>query len=165
MDVLAGDADKVAGRAAGVRVKLGGDGEGLGGINGQSGAVVAVRSVKRQFTNTQASQQHRHSQLCSPVESAGIGVEAAAAGVAGRGRARVRSQSIGFRVALEDVHLVAAVARVVGVEGAVLPRLHGALGIAVAASIVGTSSVVLVGTTVGSHLREIERAILATRQS
>lgn len=103
--------------------------------------------------------------LLSPVESASIGIEAAAAGVAGRGRAGVGSQSIGLRVALEDVHLVAAVARVVGVEGAVLPRLNGALGIAVAASIVGTSGVVLVGTAVGSHLREVERAILSTGQS
>lgn len=99
------------------------------------------------------------------MESAGIWVEAAAAGVAGRGRARVGSQSIGLGVALEDVHLVAAVARVVGVEGAVPPRLNGALGIAVAASIVGTSSVVLVGTAVGSHLSEVERAILSARQS
>lgn len=60
LDVLAGDADKVAGRAAGIRVKLGSDGEGLGGINSQSGAVVAIRSVRRQFINYQSYQHHRH---------------------------------------------------------------------------------------------------------
>lgn len=58
MDVLAGDADKVAGGAAGIRVELGDDGEGLGGINSQSGAVVAIRSIRRQYISSQSSQQH-----------------------------------------------------------------------------------------------------------
>lgn len=54
LDVLAGDADKVAGRAAGIRVKLSNDGEGLGSVNGQPGAVVAIRSTRGQFINHQS---------------------------------------------------------------------------------------------------------------
>lgn len=54
LDVLAGNADKVTGRTAGIRVELSNDGEDLGGINGQPGAVVAIRSGGRQFINKQA---------------------------------------------------------------------------------------------------------------
>lgn len=42
LNVFAGDAYKVTRRAAGIRVELSGDGEDLGCVNGQSGAVVAM---------------------------------------------------------------------------------------------------------------------------
>lgn len=101
----------------------------------------------------------------SPFVAAAIGVEAATGRVAGRGRARVRGQGIRPRVALQDIHLVAAEALVASVEGAVPPCLDGALSIAVAAPVVGTGRVILVGAPVLVHLRQVERAVLSTRQS
>lgn len=60
LNVLASNADKVTRRTAVIRVELGGDGEDLGGINGQSGAVVTIGSVRRQYIQIQSSQQYYH---------------------------------------------------------------------------------------------------------
>lgn len=96
--------------------------------------------------------------------AAAIGVEAATGRVAGRSRAGVGSQRIGPRVALEDIHLITAEALAARVEGAVPPRLDGALGVAVAAPVVGTGCVILVGAPVLVHLGQVQRAVLSARQ-
>lgn len=95
-----------------------------------------------------------------------VRVEAAAALVT-VGRvigAGVRRERGGDAVGLEDVHLVAAEARLVRVEGAVFPRLDGALGIAVPCAVVGGALVQVGAAARDIHLGEVERAILAAGQ-
>ena len=92
-----------------------------------------------------------------------VGVEAAAAlvavrGVVGTGLRRERGRDA---AGLEDVHLVAAEARLVRVEGAVLPCLDGALGVAVPCAVVGGVGVQVASAARDVHLGEVQRAVLA----
>lgn len=95
-----------------------------------------------------------------------VRVEAAAALVAVRGvvGAGVGGERRGDAVGLEDVHLVAAEARLVRVERAVLPRLDGALRVAVACAVVGGAGVQVAPPARDVHLGEVESAVLAAGQ-
>lgn len=70
---------------------------------------------------------HGETRAVVPCVAVGVGVVAAAALVAAAVGAGVRGEGVGFRVGFEEVHLVAAVSLVVGVEGPVPPRLHRTL--------------------------------------
>lgn len=71
----------------------------------------------------------------------------------------MRSKCGGEAVGLEYVHLVAAVTRAVCVERPVLEGLNRALRIAVSTAVRCTSGLVLISSTGGIHLGQVQRAI------
>lgn len=140
LDVLSSDLSQGTGLGAIVRDELGSDGERLGSVDGTTRRPVVGQALR-------------------------VRIETTAAFVAVGGTAGVGSVGVGHGVSLEDIHLIAAVSLVTGVQRAILPGLDRALGIAVSRAILSATCVILISSTGGAHLGQVKSTVFTAGQS